>query len=168
MESSPAPAPSSASPGLVRAIAVAALVAGTCDYTAATTQFLLSGGKDPVRIAWYIASAVLGRDAAYAGGWLTAALGVALHYLIATIWTVFFFLLYPRFGWLQKNPFANALGYGIFVWAVMNRVVVPLSRITPGPFVLTNALIAAGILVVCIGLPIALLARRHYAIHSGG
>ena len=162
MDPSPAPPPATNSSGLVGAIAVTALVAGTLDYAAATTQFMLKGGKDPTLIAWYIASAVLGRDAAYSGGWLTATLGVCLHYLIATIWTVFYFLIYPRLAALQKNPFASAFGYGIFVWAMMNRVVVPLSRIKPAPFVLASALQAAGILIVCIGLPVALLARRHY------
>ena len=121
------------------------------------------GGKDPTLIAWYIASAVLGKEAAYGGGWITATFGIFLHYVIATIWTVFYFLIYPRIAALQKNPFASAFVYGIFVWVMMNRVVVPLSRIKTGPLVLSSALQAAGILIVCIGLPVALLAHRHYA-----
>ena len=83
MNSSPAPLPVKNSSGLISAIATAALVAGTCDYTAATTQFLLKGGKDPTLIAWYIASAVLGKEAAYGGGWITATFGIFLHYVIA-------------------------------------------------------------------------------------
>ena len=45
----------------------------------------------------------------------------------------------------------------------MNLIVVPLSRIPRSPFNPANAAIQAGILVVCIGLPISLLAHRHYA-----
>ena len=163
MDSSPAPSPATPASSLVRAIAVAALVAGTLDYTAATTQFLLKGGKDPMLIAWYIASSLLGRDAAYSGGWPTAAFGVGLHYVIATLWTIVLFLAYPRLAFLRWNRFATAFGYGVLVWFMMNRVLVPLTLIKTGPFVLANALQAAGILIVCIGLPITLLAHRHYA-----
>ncbi len=160
------PSPDSIAParssGLIGAIAVAALVAGTLDYTAALTNFLIKGGKDPTLIAWYIASSLLGRDAAYAGGWATAALGIFLHYVIATGWTVLFFLGYPRVALLHRNAFLVGAVYGLFVWAMMNLVLVPLTRIKPAPFNPANAAIQAGILVVCIGLPIALLARRYY------
>jgi len=163
VDSSPALPPAKPSSGLVCAIACAALIAGTLDYTAAITNFLLNGGKDPTRIAWYIASALLGRDAAFAGGRVTATLGICLHYLVATIWTVFFFLIYPRVTLLRKNALLVGAGYGLFVWAVMNLVVVPLSRIPKIPFNPANAAIQAAILVVCIGVPISLLAHRHYA-----
>lgn len=162
MASSPTPSPASESPSLVCAIAVAALVAGTLDYTAAITNFLLNGGKDPTRIAWYIASSLLGLDAAYAGGWLTAAFGIFLHYVIATSWTVLFFLLRPRLALLRQHVLLVGAGYGLFVWAMMNLVLVPLTRIPRAPFNPINAAIQAGILVVCIGTPIALLAQRHY------
>jgi hypothetical protein len=141
---------------------MAALIAGTLDYTAAITNFLLNGGKDPSRIAWYIASSVLDRDTAYAGGWLTATFGICLHYLIATGWTALFFLAYPRVALLRKNAMLVGAGYGLFVWATMNLVLVPLTRIKQGVFNPTNAAIQASILVVCIGLPISLLARQHY------
>lgn len=163
MDSSPAPASPARSSSLVGAIAVAALVAGTLDYTAAITNFLLNGGKDPTRIAWYIASALLGRDAAYAGGAATAALGIAMHYAIATSWTVLFFVSYPRLALLRKNVVLIGALYGLFVWTMMNLVFVPLTRIKQAPFNPTGAAIQAGILVGCIGLPIALLARRHFS-----
>lgn len=149
--------------GLVRAIAFAALIAGTLDYGAALTNFLLAGGKDPIRIAWYIASALLGRDTAFAGGWVTAAIGIGVHYLIATGWTVLFFVSYPRVALLRKNAILVGAAYGLLVWAMMTQVFVPLTRIKPAAFSFANAAIQAGILVVCIGVPISLLARRHYA-----
>jgi len=162
VEPSPAPAPAPASSGLVCALALAALVAGTLDYTAAITNFLLKGGKDPTLIAWYIASSLLGREAAYAGGWVTATFGIFLHYVIATSWTVLFFLGYPRIALLRKNALLVGAVYGLFVWTMMNLVLVPLTCIKPGAFNLANAATQAGILVVCIGLPISLLAHRHY------
>jgi len=75
VDSSPAPAVEKKSSGLFRAIAVAALVAGTMDYTAAITNYMLGGGKTPVLIAYYIASSLLGHDTAYNGGWATATFG---------------------------------------------------------------------------------------------
>ena len=73
------------------------------------------------------------------------------------------FLAYPRVALLRQNALLIGIGYGLFVWTMMNLVLVPLTRIKPGPFNLNNAAIQASILVVCIGLPISLLARRHYA-----
>lgn len=164
VDTSPAPA---SRPSVVSAIAVAALVAGTMDYTAAITNYLLGGGKTPILIAYYIASSVLGKDTAYNGGWVTATFGVMLHYLIATGWTVLFFLLYPRLALLRKNPVLVAIGYGFFVWLMMNRVLVPLTLIQTRPFMFTRAVlqpagIQAGILMLCIGGPLVVLARRHY------
>lgn len=163
MDSSPAPSPAPNSTGLVRAIAIAALIAGTLDYAAAVTNFLIGGGKDPNRVAWYIASSLLGSKAAFSGGWLTAAFGIFLHYVIATGWTVLYFLAYPRVALLRQNAITSGVAYGIFVWLMMNRVLVPLTRIKTGEFTLNSAaMIQAAILVMFIGLPIALLARRHY------
>lgn len=146
------------------AIGLTGLIAGTLDIGAASTQYLLQGGKNPVRILEYIASAVFGSSVMGAGGAIAVA-GLLLHYLIAYIWTTLFYLAYPHVGLLRKNPFAVAVGYGLLVWAVMNRVVVPLSRIGPPttPFNLARAATAAGILIVCIGLPLALRARADYA-----
>ena len=164
MVSSPTPTSATKPTGLCCAIAVAALIAGTLDYAAAVTKFLFDGGKDPTRIAWYIASSLLGSKAAFSGGWLTATFGIFLHYVIATGWTVLFFLAYPRAPMLRKNVIVVGVVYGLFVWAMMNRVLVPMTRIKTGAFTFNQAAaIQAGILAVCIGLPMALLARRHYA-----
>lgn len=163
MDSAPAPSPAPPSTGLIRAIAITALVAGTLDYAAAISNFMIGGGKDPNRVAWYIASSVLGSKAAFTGGWLTAAFGIFLHYVIATGWTVLFFLGYRRVPMLRKNPFLVGAAYGLFVWAMMNRVLVPLTRIKTGEFTLNSAaMIQAAILMAFIGLPIALLAHRHF------
>jgi len=167
VDSSPAPTPAKAPSGLVCAIAVAALIAGTMDYTAAITNYMLGGGKTPILIAYYIASSLLGHDTSYNGGWVTATFGVFLHYVIATGWTVLFFLLYPRLALLRKNPVLVAIGYGFFVWLMMNRVLVPLTLIQTKPFAFTRAVlqpaaIQAGILMLCIGAPLTLLARRYY------
>lgn len=149
---------------LPAAIGVTGLIAGTLDIGAASTQYMLQGGKNPVRILEYIASALLGASAMGRGG-LIAVFGLLLHYVIAYTWTTLFYVAYPHVSLLRRNPFAVAVGYGLLVWAVMNRVVVPLSRIGPPttPFNVARAATAAGILIVCIGLPLALRARADYS-----
>jgi len=65
----------------VRAVVFAGLLAGVLDLTAAFAFSALRGVR-PVRVLKFIASGLLG-PAAYQGGALTAALGLALHFVIA-------------------------------------------------------------------------------------
>jgi hypothetical protein len=52
--------------------------------------------------------------------------------------------------------------YGMIIWSVMNLLVVPQTKIGHRPFVLKNAAIAAGILIVAIGIPLSYFAYRFY------
>jgi len=155
------------SPSTALAVLRAWLLVGTLDILAAILNYLRVGGREPVRIFWYIASAVFGRDAAVAGGWLTAGCGLLFHYLIAGCWAALFFAAYPRRPWLGRHWALGGAAYGIVVWLVMNLVVVPLSRAPRIPPTLANVLVGAGILVVCVGLPVAFLAHQHYAKAAG-
>jgi len=44
----------------------------------------------------------------------------------------------------------------MIVYFIMNHVVIPLSAIGPQPFSFSAAIVAAAILIACIGIPIAL------------
>ena len=148
---------------LAASIALTGLVAGTLDMTAAVVQYMSRGGTEPVRILIYIASGALG-PWVFDGppAWVAAA-GLGFHYLIAFTWTVLFFVAFPRLQALRRSPLVIGPLYGVVVWFVMNRVVVPLSRVPkPKAFDPTQAAIACAILIVCIGLPIALGASRHF------
>ena len=138
------------------------IVAGLMDITGASIQYLLSGGKNPVRILLYIASALIGPDA-YTGGAPIAILGFLLHMFNAMAFTVFFFMIYPAVRKVTTNRLALSIGYGACVWFVMNVIVVPLSRIPARALTLQESLIAMGILIICIGTPITLGATRYYA-----
>ncbi|MBC7873591.1 MAG: hypothetical protein H7Y01_06335 [Ferruginibacter sp.] len=146
---------------MVTAILVTGLVAGTLDGLAAILNFTIQGNKHPERIFKYIASAAFGAKAT-TGGEIMIAWGVFFHYLIAFAFTIFFFIIFPRVKWLQENVLLGGLLYGLFVWLVMNRVVVPLSQLPPSPFKLKSAIINMLILMVCIGLPVAVMANKHY------
>jgi hypothetical protein len=61
------------------------------------------------------------------------------------------------------HPIPIGLAYGVVVWSVMNLVVLPLSNARRGPFNLSGAIIAAVILMFCIGLPIATIVGRHFS-----
>jgi hypothetical protein len=140
------------------------LVAGTMDITAAVTYYPLTAGVRVVRLLQNIASGVLGARA-FEGGLWTAALGLACHYFIALVWTVLFFFAARRFKVLLENLLLTGLAYGVVVWAVMNLIVLPLSRVRRGPFDPAHAIIAAAILVFCIGLPLAGIIGRHERAH---
>jgi len=146
-------------PGLFSIAAPAWLAAGTLDVTAAVTYYPLTAGVSPLRILQGIASGLLGASA-FSGGLASAALGLALHYLIALIWTILYCLAARRFAALVRHRVVAGLAYGVVVWAGMNLVVLPLSRVRHAPFNLRQALVAAAILMVCLGLPIATIIGR--------
>ena len=134
-------------------------VAGTMDATAASIQYYLRTGKSPGAVWRYVAGALMGPSAATGGGG-TIAIGLLMHYGIAFGWTLLFFLAASRVAALRSNPFIIGPLYGVFVWAMMTRVLVPLTYIgPPKTFDAVQAAIAAAIIVVCIGMPIALGAR---------
>lgn len=105
----------------------------------------------------------MGKSATTPGTTLIAIFGLALHYFIAFSFTIFFFLIYPKLKIMAWNKYVTAFVYGLFVWAIMNLVVVPLSNVTHGTFNLKNAAINAGILIIAIGLPVSLIAQVYYS-----
>ncbi len=140
------------------AILWAGLLAGCLDISAA---FLNAGrrGVSPTRVLQGIAGGLLGRDS-FTGGWPTAALGLAIHFLIATTAATVFYVASRKMAFLvQKAILAGAL-YGIAVYTFMYWVVMPLSRIRRGPFSWQATILAVIIHIVCVGLPIALVVRR--------
>jgi uncharacterized membrane protein YagU involved in acid resistance len=150
---------------LFKAIIIAGLTAGLFDITAACIHFMIaSGGKSPVFIFKYIASAAFGKEKAYSGSLLMEALGLLFHFIIAMSFTAFFFFIYPKFKFLSINIFITGLAYGIFAWLVTNLVVLPLSRIHKFPSNF-NASTIVGILILMFvfGLPIALFAKKYYS-----
>lgn len=145
-----------------RSILLAGFVAGSLDIIAACLQFYIKTGRGPGPVLRYIASGVFGRKA-FAGGMPMAAWGLFFHFVIAFLFTLFFFWIYPRINILSRNRVITGLVYGIFVWVMMNRVIVPLSSVPQSPFVLKQAIIATLILMFCIGLPISLITGKYYS-----
>lgn len=142
-------------------ILLTGLIAGSLDGLSAVVDVYLSSGRGPAIIFQYIASAVFGKDA-YAGGSSMVVLGLLFHLMIATGWTALFFLIYPKVKFLSTNKVLAGILYGLFVWVMMNLVIVPATKIPDRPFDLFHAVKGALILVFMIGLPISLLANDFY------
>jgi uncharacterized membrane protein YagU involved in acid resistance len=153
-------APKPTQTGALRTILLAWAVAGTLDVGTAVTYYPLTANVTATQILQGIASGVLGARA-FQGGAATAALGLGLHYVIAFIWTVFFYVLATNVRALTRRPLIVGPLYGTFVWLVMNLIVLPLSHVAHRPLRLQPSIIGAVILMICIGTPIATIVGRH-------
>lgn len=146
----------------VKQILLTTLIAGTLDLTSVWLIYgPLMHKSSMERILRGVASGVFGKDA-YAGGNEMMAYGVVFHYIIACCFTIAYFLLYPRMVFFQRRVVLSGLLYGIFAWVWMNLLVLPMTNVTRLPFKLQGVLIGAGLLMCCIGLPIALLTNAYY------
>ena len=144
----------------------AGLIAGALDIAAASIKFYIDRGKDPLPILRYIASGVFGAEASK-GGYTMAAWGLLFHFIIAISFAFFFFFLAKQIPSLVKYPIVTGFFYGIFAWCVMRFIIIPyLSRIKQPPFSWKDASINAAILVICVGIPLALLARRYVKVKA--
>ena len=144
----------------LRAVVYAWLVAGVLDITSAFVIFY-SRGITLTRGLQGIAAGLVGREAAFHGSSWTAALGLGLHFFIMLCVVLVFFAASKFVPALMRHPVWSGLVYGPLVYLVMYWVVVPVSRIGPRPHTLYNDSIAILIHIFLIGLPIALIVRRH-------
>lgn len=124
----------------VRRIVAAGVATGFVDgIFAVSLCYIYATPCVPIRTFQGIAAGVLSREPALAGGLATGALGLGLHLFIATGWATLYGVLYQQ--WRRLQQLTRTLGgiaiaatvYGMGVWLLMNRVVVPLSftRTTP-------------------------------------
>jgi hypothetical protein len=134
-------------------------LAGTLDLTYAIVVYGFLGAK-PIRILQGIASGLLGASS-FQGGWETAVLGTALHFLIALGAAAVYYALSRKIALLTKRYMVSGLIYGVAVYLFMNFIVLPLSAVHRGHFTLTSVIIAVIPLMFCIGLPISLIVHRY-------
>jgi hypothetical protein len=136
------------------------LLTGTLDALAA---ILISYKIPPEVIFSFIASGWFGKQA-MSGGTSMVLWGLILHYLIAAIFSVTMFLLYPNMIRVIRNKYLAGIIYGLAIWVIMNFVVLPFSN-TPkshghlGPVALIKGITA---LVIGVGILVALMADNFY------
>jgi uncharacterized membrane protein YagU involved in acid resistance len=143
----------------------AGLVAGTLDIIAACTQAYLKTGTMPSQVLKYVASGAVDPKT-FSNDTTLAAVGLLVHFTIAISFAFFFFVLAKLIPTLVKYPIPIGILYGVFVWSIMRFISLPyISRLSVKPIIgqeaIKNAAIAAAIIVVCVGIPVALLARRY-------
>ena len=140
----------------------AGLIVGTLDILSAFIYYYIKTGKTNFLVIFkFIASGIFGKEAG-AGGTAMILAGFILHYAIAFSFTVFFFWLYPKVKVMSRNRIVTAIVYGLFVWTLMNLVVVPMSNTVHRPFKIEGAIINMCILIICIGLPLSFMANAFF------
>ena len=113
----------------------------------------------------FIASGLLGK-AAFAGGWSAGALGAFCHYFIITVATSFYLVASRHITALVRHPFFCGPLYGVAIYLVMNFIIVPLSAVPARSYTLEGVVGDLASHLFFVGLPIALLVRRHYLARS--
>ena len=140
----------------------AAILVGTLDILSAFIYvFIKTGTFVPFNILQFIASGIWGKKAA-SGGTTMIVAGLLLHYFIAFSFTLFFFWLFPKLKAASKNKILTGVVYGMFIWVVMNLIILPLSNIAYRPFSIVNAIINVLILIACVGIPLSFMASVFY------
>ena len=119
-----------------------------------------------MRVLKGIAEPLVGPASAQ-GGAATAALGLLMHFGVAFYWAAVFAVLARRFQALLRRSVPAGLAYGALVWIVMYRVVIPLIPLVNSLYLATFdrtiprlRLRQVAVHFLCVGLPIALSARR--------
>jgi hypothetical protein len=146
-------------PPLWKVIAGATLLVGTLDISDAFIFYGLRG-ISPIRILHSIASGVLGRPA-YSLGYRSAILGLAFHFFIAFCATTVFLLASRRLP-LGTHPLLYGTLFGVALYIIMTYIVLPHTNVLPKPsFSLIPFINGVAALIVCIGIPLAFIARRY-------
>jgi hypothetical protein len=145
-------------PNSLLAIVWGGLACGVLDITAALVVYGYFGAK-PLRLLQGIAGGLLG-PRTYSGGIATALLGLLCHFVIAFSAAAVYVGASRVAPFLVRYAIPCGALYGIAVYFFMSRVVVPLSAAAKFPFSLKMMVIGIVIHIFCVGVPIALPARR--------
>lgn len=143
---------------LARAILWGAAVAGLLDLAFAFTYWG-ARGVATARILRGIAAGLLGAEA-FRGGIAPVVLGFGLVFVITAGAAAVYAMAYRELPLLGRRPLPCGLLYGAAVNLFVSEVVVPLSAARPAAGSPRERLIPLVACAVCVGLPIALAARR--------
>jgi hypothetical protein len=152
----------------LRVILLSGLLVGTLDILSAFVDVYISG-KAPLLVLNFVAMGAFGKTTLSTG--ITGEIfGLLFHYIIAFAFTFLFFALYTRSEIMRRSWVITGIVYGIFIWIIMNLIVVRLSRIPSRPLSaiqLKNVLKGGLILITMIGLPLSFIAHRYQKNNRG-
>jgi hypothetical protein len=144
----------------LRVILTAGFVAGVLDGLDAALIITALNGVSAVRVFQFIASGLLGISS-FRGGIATAALGVLLHFTIATAAAATFYYASLKLRFLVQRPLLWGPLYGVAIFFFMHYLIVPLSATPRQPQ--TSLTSIANLLfshIFFVGIPIALITGR--------
>jgi len=144
--------------GALRAILTAGLIVGVLDILSAFVIWWQRGVALQHGLQG-IASGLLGAKS-YQGGMATAGLGLALHFFIAFVVVIIFYLASRKIRFLTTHSFVCGVFYGIGVYIVMYWIVLP-SVFSTFRHRTSNELIELAIHICLIGLPTVFILRRY-------
>lgn len=150
----------------IKTILLSGFVAGSLDIlTAFFVYVILLKKTTAAMLLKGIASGIF-RAKAFSGGIMMAFYGLLFQFIIAYCFAIFYFLIYKYIPFLQKQIIISGLLYGIFVWCVMNLIVLPIVFVRPVTFKPDSFLIGASILMILIGLPISIITNKYYSLKN--
>ncbi len=144
-------------------IMAAALIGGTLDISSSILIYAYKTERGPSLIFRYISSAVFG-ESAFSGGTEMIWIGLLLHYLISFIFTIFLFFAYPYVRPKIKDKYLIAVVYGVFIWLVMNLIVLPLSRVPANAITIGKFIEGSITLILMMGIPLAMIFQIYYSL----
>ncbi len=144
---------------LARPILTATLIAGTLDILAAVTMTLLYG-RDPMAMLRYVGSGPF--PGATGMGSAGSLLGLAVHFALMAIMATVFVLAAARLRALWRQPLLWGFLYGVATYVVMNLLVVPWRFDRPLPNRLETVGPQLAFHIFLVGIPIALVAAKHF------
>lgn len=122
-------------------LACAWLLTGVTDGLFSSVLSVAFYHSSVARLFQGVASVLLGAEA-LKGGTAMVALGIVMHFGVAFVWSIAFFLIVMRASWIRRLLTSrygvakiSAL-YGPFIWMMMSLVVIPV--LTRHPPVITS------------------------------
>jgi uncharacterized membrane protein len=143
---------------VVPAIAIGGLIVGILDITSAFITWWCKGVR-PVRGLQGIAAGLLGSQS-FQGGVATAGLGLTIHFFVAFMVVIVFYVASRKFQFLTRHAVVSGLLYGVVVYLFMYWFVLPY--VFPKfRHSISNDVLAIAVHMFLIGLPTALVVRRY-------
>ena len=149
-----------------KTVLLTGLFVGTTDILSAFMSQYIKTGNFSEKMFHYLAGGALGLEKSMQGGNETALLGLFFHYFISMAFTLFFFLIFPKLKFLRFNKYLVGILYAVFVNLTMSFIILPLTPLPRGNFMLSRAFVDWIVLGILFGIPIVYNAYKYYGVES--
>ena len=151
----------------IKSALLTGLLVGTTDIVSAFLSQYIKTGNFAEKMFQYIAGGVLGLETSMNGGNGVAFLGLFLHYFIAMAFTFFFFWIFPKVRILAFDKYLVGMLYAVFVNLTMRFIILPITPLPQGDFILSRAFVDWISLGIVLGIPIVYSTYKFYGASSG-